>query len=106
MARWNSVITLLSSPQRYQDDEGIWHDGKQSPRDVICNRLSIGGSAWASARAAGIRADARIRMRSCDYHGEAEVILGGVELDIEGTSDTGEFVTLTLGVKASNNNEQ
>lgn len=102
MARWNSTITLLSSPKRYQDEEGIWHDGKQEAREVVCNHLSIGGTSWASARAVGLRADARVRVRSCDYHKEAEVIFGGTEMDVEGVADTGEFVTLTLGVKASN----
>lgn len=102
MARWNETVGLLSSPERYQDDEGIWHDGKQKPREVMCNRIRVGGSTWANAKAAGLKADARIQIRSCDYNGEAEVIFDGLEMDVEGVSDAGEFVTLTLGRKASN----
>lgn len=102
MSRWSESVRLLSSPKRYQDEEGIWHDGKQEPREVPCNRITVGGSAWANAKAAGLRADARVQLRSCDYQGEAEAVFGGVEMDVEGVSDSGEFAILTLGRKASN----
>lgn len=102
MTRWNDTCELLSSPERFQDAEGNWHQGTQHAATVYCNRFAVGGSTWASVVDAGLRADAELQVRACDYAGQDEVRFHGTEYDVTRVVDSGEFVRLTLGRRLSN----
>lgn len=94
--RWNEVCTLVGNPRRYQDLAGAWHEGEPERRRVYCNRYSVSLDSWSTAIDAGLRPEAEIQLRACDYLGEPEVELGGVEYDVGRVSGGGDFVRLTL----------
>lgn len=102
MSRYNDVITLLSSTERYQDEEAVWHDGEPAKKEVFCNRYSVGATTLAAYSQQGLRADAQVSVRTIDYDGQTEAEFDGVRYDVAGTSSKGEFTTLTLQRRAHN----
>lgn len=69
---------------------------ERSSRRVPCNEMRAGATSWAAARSAGLHADARVRVRACDYLGEQACVLGGVEHEVEQALAEGEFCDLVL----------
>ena len=100
--RWNDTCTLVGSPNRYQDEAGAWHEGEPAKREVFCNRYSVGADAWATSLDAGLRADAEVQLRACEYAREQTVVFDGVEYDVERVVGKGDFVRLQLGRHVSN----
>lgn len=102
--RWNDVVTLVSHPDRYQDETGGWHEGEPAKRQVFCNRRKLGlarRSYIANHYAdIGMTPSAEVEVRTCDYDGETEVIYGGETYYAEPT-ESGDFTVLTLGRRLS-----
>lgn len=69
---------------------------------VFANVRSVGSTAWLAARSAGLHADAEVAVRTCDYAGQACVVLGGVEYEVERAAAKGEDTVLTLKRRLSN----
>lgn len=92
--RWDSTITLTSVSVEVGDN-GV-------PTETVtttcswCNRHRVGSSAYFAARSAGLHADAVVELRSAAYSGEQQATLDGVPYEVEGVSEEGEFVRLTL----------
>ena len=68
----------------------------------LCNPYTVGADSWATAVDLGLRADAEIQLRACDYADESSCVYEGVEYDVEKVTRTGELVRLQLGRRASN----
>jgi hypothetical protein len=95
MSRWNETITLLSAPEAYQDDEGGWHEGERTEREVFCNPGIIGTMTMAQLRSSevrisgndnvpevGLREMAMVYVRQIDYDNEDQCIYHGKEMDV------------------------
>lgn len=92
--RWASLIGLVSVSIEIGPDGGARE--ARSVRRAFCNEMSVGASTWSAARSAGLHADARVRLRACDYRGEPSCELGGVEYEVEQVLAQGEFCDLVL----------
>lgn len=104
MAGWRDSVVFLGKPAQgdlLQDDEGNYiyptEPAKQAKRRVPCNRWNIRYSEWQQARTLGLFADAQIQVHANDYHGEAQAIFDGQIMDVERVNNNGEYITLTLG---------
>lgn len=98
--RWTDTITLVSR-EPYQDSVGTWHEGEPTVTVVFCNRRTLGLKRRSEAVDVGMRADAEVEVRTCDYAGQTEAAYalapgGGSEtFDVEPTV-SGDFTYLTL----------
>lgn len=84
------------------DDRGNPCDVEVNSRTVFANRYSIGTTAWVAARSAGLKADAQVSLRSCEYAGQQRATIDGVEYEVEAAQDRGEFTRLTLKRRLGN----
>lgn len=100
--RFNDEIVLLAKPNFYQDEAGNVHEGEAERRERFCNPYTVGADAWATSVDLGLRADAEVQLRTCDYAGEEEAEYHGVEYDVEKVTREGDFVRLQLGRHISN----
>lgn len=100
--RWNAAVTLLAYPDRHQGPDGSIVYGEPERRVRFCNSYTVGADSWATAVDLGLRADAEIQLRACDYADESSCVYDGVEYDVEKVTRTGELVRLQLGRRASN----
>ena len=102
--RYGAVITLRGVEVHVGDD-GV---PRQVHVDQPCfaNPFSMGASAYAAARAAGLHADAQFQVRSCDYAGQQSVLADGVAYDVERVEGTGEFTVLTLARRLGSDDEE
>lgn len=100
--RWNDTITLIGSAGSHQDEIGSWKDGDSPKTEVFCDTYSVGSSTRSVAVDAGLRADAQVKVRSCDYSNEGTVIYRGIYYDVESVTDKGDFVILQLGRRITN----
>ena len=103
--RWNEVITLISTPDSYQDDEGGQHEGEAVEREIYCDVGMIGTMTMAQLRSSEIRITGNdsipevglrqmhvIYIRQIDYQGEQKVRFHGKEMDVIGlTSDRSNY---------------
>lgn len=94
--RWTDAITLVSYPDMAQDATRAWHRGEPSKRVVLCNRRTLGLQRRTESVDLGMRADAEVEVRTCEYNGETEALYLGTTYDCEATVD-GDFTYLTLG---------
>lgn len=100
--RWTDTITLVDYPMT-QDELGNWSRGEPVKTTVFCNRRTVGLSRRSEAVDVGMRADAEVQIRTCDYAGQtkAEFKLGPYQdepelFDAE-PSVSGDYTYLTLG---------
>lgn len=100
MSRYSTVIKLVKSDVEYTS-EGT-PDIDEAPRIVFANNMNIGLATWSAARNNGLHADASVQIRSCDYRGEQTVLMNKDEYEVERVQDKGEFTTLTLKRRVSN----
>ena len=98
--RFNSQATLLNVSTSF-DENGSPVETTEK-RDVMVNVFNHSGDASLAARAQGLRLEAVIQLRSCDYHGEERCIFREKEYEVEAPNNTGEFTRLTL-VRRLNN---
>ena len=115
MIRWNAVITLVTTPEAYQDDEGTWHEGEQVERTVFCNPMTIGSMTMAQLRSSevritngttvpetGLRQMAMVQVKTIDYEFEQQCIYKGIEMDIISAIDNGENTNLLIKQRLGN----
>lgn len=92
--RYGEVVAL-TSVRTVQREDGSFTEVRES-RGVFANPYSMGATAYMAARSAGLKADAEVQLRTCDYKGEQECVMRGLAYDVERAVDGGEFTTLTL----------
>lgn len=108
--RFNDAVTLLSTPQRYQDETGAWHEGEPVQRTIFCNPMTIGVVAMANLRSSevrmmnatqpvdvGLRNEHMLQIRALDYAEEQQCIYHGEQYEVLYASGSGEFRVLTIG---------
>ena len=100
MTRWDSVISLVSDVSTQRAD-GSFARATDSV-DVYANRRKVSSSTWLAAKSAGLHADAQYQIHSCDYDGQTIAVVDEVEYEVEATSNTGDFMILTLKRRAVN----
>lgn len=98
--RWIDTVTLVSR-EPYQDEVGAWHEGEPVERTVFCNRRTLSLQRRSEAVDVGMRADAEVEVRTCDYAGETEAVYSLVPGAAPETFDaepsvSGDFTYLTL----------
>lgn len=98
--RFNSEATLIGI-KMIMNEIGVPSE-EEVQRNVMVNVFNHSGDASLAARAQGLRLEAVIQVRSCDYQGEQRCLFKGKEYEIESPVDTGEFTRLTL-VRRLNN---
>ena len=101
MTRYADTLTLEEWDTAIADD-GSAKSRLASSTEVFANRYSVGATAWAAARSAGLHADAEFEVRSCDYSGQQRARCDGIEYEVEAARDRGEFTRLTLKRRLSN----
>lgn len=97
--RWTDAATLISH-ETYQDEDGAWHEGEPVRTHVFCNRRSLSAARMSEAVDVGMRAEAEIEVRTCDYDGQTEVEYMGCTYDAE-PYWRGDTTYLTLGRRIS-----
>lgn len=103
MTRWFEICTLVSDGEPTQTESGSWTIGEQEETVVFCNPYTVGLDTWlVSNRDLGLKADAEIQVRACDYTGQPTVLYRDNEYTVEKVTDSGEFIRLQLGRKAKN----
>ena len=108
--RWNKTVTLLSATEKWQDEAGLWHEGKRTERTVFCNEYTIGVVAMANLRSSviravsssepvdvGLRNEHMLEVRTVDYQHEDKVFYEGEEYEVLYVSGSGETRLLTIG---------
>lgn len=100
MSRYTKTAKLVNVTVSF-DKNGSAIEGKEY-KEVFVNPYTLGASTWVAARAAGLKADSQIELRSCEYDNQQTIIFEDIEYEIERVSDKGEFTTLTLKRRANN----
>lgn len=113
--RWNATITLHSNPERYQDEEGAWHEGDTTPRTIFCNEMKYGSMFMSNLRSNDVRAlnnnirvdvaqmpEAQIQVRESEYHGEHTCTFKGDEYIVLYRTRAGEFSILGIARRLGN----
>lgn len=98
--RWADTVDLVTS-ELTQDAEGNQTETERTDT-AFCNRYAFGATSYMAAKAAGLHADARVQLRTCDYAGQQKAVLDGTEYDVEDVSQNGDVTLLTLARRASN----
>lgn len=101
--RWTDTVTLVSR-EMTQDEYGAWHQGDPVETTVFCNRRTLGGRRRSDAVDVGMRAEAEVEVRTCDYAGQTEVVYLGETYDAEPTWH-GDFTYLTLGRRVADEHD-
>lgn len=102
MALSNKVATLISKPEKYQDDAGVWHEGEVVKRTVYVNQYSLGASTRSALFDMGLSAEADIEVVLGAYKGETEVEFEGKQYDVISTNDTAGHTRIVLGRRINN----
>ena len=102
-------MTLLGNPERYQDEEGAWHQGEPTRRTIFCNESKYGSLFMANLRSNDVRMlnnnlkvdtgqmpEVQIAVRESEYHGEQEAIYKGKEYLVLYMTRAGENSILGL----------
>lgn len=66
----DTVITLITAGERYQDADGIWRTSTQTERDVFARMRSVGRNEFFSAGQAGFRPEYEFVIFAAEYGGE------------------------------------
>ena len=107
--RWNEVVTLHGSPDKYQDEFGAWHEGELSSRDVFCNEMQWGSMFMGNLRSNTVRQlnnslnvdmgqtpEVQLQVRCQDYQGESLATYHGLEYFVLYETRAGELSILGL----------
>lgn len=101
--RYNGTAVLRDvATNMTVDEEGNEVDGEPIDTEVFCNVRSVGIETWATVAELGIKPEAQIQVRSCDYADQTLVLLNGREYDVSYTSTRGEFTIITLATHIPN----
>ncbi len=101
--RYNGTAVLRDvATNMTVDEEGNEVEGEPIDTEVFCNVRSVGIETWATVAELGIKPEAQIQVRSCDYADQTLVLLNGREYDVSYTSTRGEFTIITLATHIPN----
>lgn len=101
--RYNGTAVLRDvATNMTVDEEGNEVEGEPIDTEVFCNVRSVGIETWATVAELGIKPEAQIQVRSCDYAEQTLVLLNGREYDVSYTSTRGEFTIITLATHIPN----
>ena len=71
MPMTDTVIKLITSGERYQDNNGIWRNREGSEREIFARVGSVGRNEFFSAGEAGFRPEFQFTIFDQEYRGEA-----------------------------------
>lgn len=94
MTRFKDTCILIGKAYDV-DGEGVTAE-TQTRFKAYCNSYTVATQAWAAARLANYEADEEIRLRSCDYHGELDVVFRGRAYSVMQKMDQGDYLRLIL----------
>lgn len=101
--RYNGTAVLRDvATNMTVDEEGNEVEGEPIDTEVFCNVRSVGIETWATVAELGIKPEAQIQVRSCDYADQTLVLLNGREYDVSYTSTRGDFTIITLATHIPN----
>lgn len=100
MARYADIITLKKATCEIGDNGRPIVEEEET--ETFFNRYKLGLSQMLMGGADGQRETAAGQIRSCDYDGQNIAILDGKEYTIKSVNDQGEFSTLTLERRLTN----
>ena len=101
--RYNGTAVLRDvATNMTVDEEGNEVEGEPIDTEVFCNVRSVGIETWATVAELGIKPEAQIQVRSCDYDNQTIVILDGRMYDVSYTSTRGDFTIITLATHIPN----
>lgn len=101
--RYNGTAVLRDvATNMTVDEEGNEVEGEPIDTEVFCNVRSVGIETWATVAELGIKPEAQIQVRSCDYADQTIVLLNGREYDVSYTSTRGDFTIITLATHIPN----
>jgi len=63
---------------------------------AYCNSYTVATQAWSTAKMANYEADDEIQLRTCDYHGELDVVYRGKDYSVFSRMEQGDFTRLLL----------
>lgn len=94
--RWTDTITLLSWDM-WQDDMHVWHQSEEPTKSLVfCNQRTLSAQRRTEYVDLGMRPEAQVEVRTCDYGGQTKALYHDTEYDVE-PSTSGDFTYLTLG---------
>lgn len=107
--RWNGTVTLHANPERYQDEEGAWHEGELGSRKVFCNEMKYGSLFMANLRSNDVRMlnnnlnvdtgqmpEVQLQVRADAYQGEPLATYKGRQYEVLYVTLAGELSILGL----------
>ena len=107
--RWNRTVTLIATPNSYQDEMGAWHAGEPTRRTIFCNEQKYGSLFMANLRSNDVRMlnnnlvvdtgqmpEVQIAVRESEYRGEPLAEYRGVEYEVLYMTRAGENSVLGL----------
>ena len=113
--RWNGTVTLHANPERYQDEEGSWHEGQVTSRTIFCNEMKYGSLFMANLRSNDVRAlnnnlnvdtgqmpEVQIQVRESEYRYEQTCTYKGQEYIVIYVTRAGELSILGLARRLGN----
>lgn len=99
MTRFNETCTLLSKTYGV-DGEGVPVE-EVAEFEAYCNSYSVATQAWATAKFVNYDADDEVQLRTCDYHGETDVVYRGKGYSVIQRMEQGDYTRLLLQRKDS-----
>lgn len=115
MSRWNETIILLKPVNKWQDEEGAWHEGERESREVFCDSGMLGNMTMAQLRSSEVRITSGesspnvgmtrmdvVRIKQIDYDDEDQAIYRGKEMDVIAATSEGENYKVILRRRLGN----
>lgn len=99
MTRFKETCQLVSRTY-VVDGEGVPQESERRFK-AYCNSYTVATQAWSTAKLASYDADDEVQLRTCDYHGEREVVYRGRAYTVAHVMDQGDFTRLLLSRKVS-----
>ena len=103
MTRYHETVELLTKTYE-ADDEGVPQETVKRFK-AYCNSYTVATQAWSTAKMANYEADDEIQLRTCDYHGELDVVYRGREYSVFQKMEQGDFTRLLIQRKKSDGGE-
>lgn len=94
MTRYHETVELLT--KTYEPDaEGVPQETVKRFK-AYCNSYTVATQAWSTAKMANYEADDEIQLRTCDYHGETDVVYRGKAYSVFQRMEQGDFTRLLI----------
>ena len=94
MTRYHETVELLTKTYEV-DDEGVPQETVKRFK-AYCNSYTVATQAWSTAKMANYEADDEIQLRTCDYHGETDVVYRGKAYSVFQRMEQGDFTRLLI----------